>query len=63
MVDKVWSDWVSHQSGRGEENGDGEKKYEGELENEVMEGNVGAEVKISQCRIHAKDNTWVIHHP
>ena len=37
-VGKVWSDQVSHQSGNGEENRDGEKKYEGKLENEVAEG-------------------------
>ena len=46
-VRKVWSDWVSHQSGNGEENRDGEKKYEGKLENEVAEGNVGVGVKIT----------------
>ena len=40
-ADEVRSDWVSHQSGSGEENRDSEKKYEGELENEVTEGNVG----------------------
>ena len=56
------SDWVLHQSGSGEENGDSKKKYEGELENEVTEGNVGVEVNIAWYGIHAKDNTWVIHH-
>ena len=59
----MWSDQVSHQSGSGEENGDGEKKYEAKLENEVMEGNVGAGAKITWCRIHAKVDAWVIHHP
>ena len=38
---KVWSDWVSHQSGNGKENRDGEKKCDGELKNEATEGNVG----------------------
>ena len=42
MVDKVWSDWVSHQSDSGEEEEeDAEKEYEAKLENKVMEGNVG----------------------
>ena len=63
MVGKVWSNQVSHQSGNYEENGDGEKKYEGKLENEVTEGNVRAGVKITWCRVHAKIDTWVIHHP
>ena len=60
---KVQSDWVLHQSGSGEENRDGEKKYEGKLENEVTEGNVRVGVKIAWCRVHAKIDTWVIHHP
>ena len=60
---KMWcSNWVSHQSGSSEENGDGEKKYEGELENDVMEGNVRVGAKITWCGIHAEDDTWVIHH-
>ena len=59
----MWSNQVSHQSGNYEENGDGEKKYEGKLENEVTEGNVRAGVKITWCRVHAKIDTWVIHHP
>ena len=46
VVDKVWSDWVSHQSGSGKEYEDDEKEYEGELENEVTEGNVGVEVNM-----------------
>ena len=45
------------------ENGDGEKKCEGELENEATEGNVRAEMKITWCGVHAKIDTWVIHHP
>ena len=57
------SNQVLHQSGNYEENRDGEKKYEGELENEVTEGNVGVGVKITWCGVHAKTNTWVIHHP
>ena len=62
-MDKVWSNWVSHQSGSGKEKGDGKMKYEGKLENEVTEGNVGVEANITHCRIHAKLDTWVIHHP
>ena len=54
---------MSHQSGNGEENGDGKKKYEGKLENKVAKGNVGAGVKITCCGIHAKVNAWVKHHP
>ena len=52
-----------HQSGSGEEYGDNKKEYEGKLENEETEGNVRVEENIAQCRIHAKDDTWVIHHP
>ena len=63
VAGKVWSDQVSHQSGNNEENRDGEKKYEGKLENEVFEGNVRVGVKIAWCRVHAKIDTWVIHHP
>ena len=63
MAGKVQSDWVSHPSGNSEENRDGEKKYEGELENEVAEGNVGVGVKITWCGAHAKLDTWVILHP
>ena len=63
MTDKVWSNWVLHQSGSGEEYGDNKKEYEGKLENEETEGNVRVEENIAQCRIHAKDDTWVIHHP
>ena len=63
MADKVWSDWVSHQSGSGEEDKKDEKEHEGELENKVMEVNVGVEAIIALCRIHAKLDTWVIHHP
>ena len=63
VVGKVQSDQASQQSGNGKENRDGEKKYEGELENEVTEGNVGVGVKITWCRVHAKIDTWVIHHP
>ena len=44
-------------------NRDGEKKCEGELENEATEGNVRAEMKITWCGVHAKIDTWVIHHP
>ena len=62
MAGKVRSDRVLHQSGSGEENGDGKKKCEGELEHKV-EGNVGVEVNIARCRIHAKIDTWVKHHP
>ena len=62
-MDKVNSDQVLHQSGSGEENGDGEKKYEGKLENEVMEGNVRVGARVSHCGIHAKIDTRVIHHP
>ena len=51
---KVWSNWVSHQGGSSEEYEDDEKKYEGELEHKVMEGNVGAEANITCCGIHAK---------
>ena len=47
----------------GGENRDGEKKCEGELENEVTEGNVGAGMKIAWWGVHAKIDTWVIHHP
>ena len=36
MVDKVWSDWVSHQSGSSEEYEDDKKEYEGELEKKEM---------------------------
>ena len=54
---------MSHQSGNGEENRDGEKKYEGKLENEVTEGNVRAGVIITWCGVHAKIDTWVIHYP
>ena len=61
--DEVQSDWVLHQSGSSKENRDGEKKCEGELENEVTEGNVGAGVKITWYGVHAKIDTWVIHHP
>ena len=57
------SDWVLHQSGIDKENRDGKKKYEGELDNEVTEGNIGAGVKITWCGVHAKIDTWVIHHP
>ena len=57
------SDQVLHQSGSGKENGDGEKKYEAELENEVTEGNVGVGARVACCRIHAKVDAWVIHHP
>ena len=53
------SDQVSHQSGSGEEYKDDEKEYEGELENEVTEVNVGVEANITHCGIHAKLNTWV----
>ena len=63
MAGKVRSDRVSHQSGNGKENRDGEKKHEGELENEASEGNVGVGVKITWCGVHAKIDTWVIHHP
>ena len=49
--------------GSGEENGDSEKKWEGEVRNEATEGNVGARVKITWCGVHAKINTWVKHHP
>ena len=63
VAGKVQSDQVSHQSGNGEENRDSEKKYEGELENEVTEGNVRVGVKIAWCGVHAKIDTWVIHHP
>ena len=61
MTDKAQSNWVLHQSGSGEEYRDDEKEYEGELENEVTEGNVRAEVNIAQFGIYAKDDTWV--HP
>ena len=60
---KQWINWVLHQSGSGKENGDGNRKYEGKLENEVTEGNVKVGVKIAWCRVHAKIDTWVIHHP
>ena len=60
---KVQSDQVSQQSGNSEENRDGKKKCEGELENEVAEGNVGVGVNITWCGVHAKIDTWVIHHP
>ena len=63
MTDKVQSDQVPHQSGSGEEYGDDKKEYEGELENEVTKGNVGVEANITWCGIHAKYDTWVIHHP
>ena len=33
------------------------------VKNEVAEGNVGAGVKITWCGVHAKIDTWVIHHP
>ena len=59
-MDKVWSNQVSHQNGSGEED---EKEHEGELENKVTEVNVGVEMIITLCRIHAKLDTWVIHHP
>ena len=62
VVDKVWSNQASHQSGSGEEDEDAEKDYEAKLENKVMEGNVGVEANITHCGIHAKVNTWVIHH-
>ena len=52
---------MSPQSGNSEENRDGEKKYEGELDNEVTEGNVRAGAKITWCGVHAKIDTWVIH--
>ena len=54
---------MSHQGGSSEEYEDDEKKYEGKLEHKVMERNVGAEVNITCCGIHAKVDTWVIHHP
>ena len=63
VADEVQSDWVSHQSGSSEEYKDDKKEYEGELENEVTEGNVGVEVNIACCGIYAKVDTWVIHHP
>ena len=44
-------------------NGDDKKEYEGKLENKVTKGNVRVEANIAWCRIHAKDDTWVIHHP
>ena len=53
---------MSHQSGSSEEYEDDEKEYEGELEKKVMEGNVGVEVNITHYGIHAKVDTWVIHH-
>ena len=62
MVDEVQSDGVLHQSGSGKEYEDDEKEYEGEVEKKV-EGNVEAEVNITHCGIHAKIDTWVIHHP
>ena len=63
VATKVWSDQVSHQSGINEENRDGEKKYEGELQNEVTEGDVRVGVQIAWCGVPAKIDTWVIHHP
>ena len=57
VVDKMWSNWVSHQSGSGEED------EKGELQNKGTEVNVGVEAIIALHRIHAKLNTWVIHHP
>ena len=59
----MWSDWVSHQSGSGDENEDDEKEHEGGIENKMTEVFVGVEANIAHCRIHAKVNTWVIHHP
>ena len=63
LADKVWNNWVSHWSGSSEEYEDNEKKYEGKLENELTEANVEVEANITHCEIHAKLNTWVIHHP
>ena len=63
VADKVWSDQVPHQSGSSEEDEDTKKEYEGKLEKKVMEGNAKVEANIAHCRIHAKVNTWVIHHP
>ena len=43
VVEKVQSNWVSHQSSSSEEDKKDKKEHEGELENKVMEVNVGVE--------------------
>ena len=63
VVDTVQSDQVSQQSGIGEEDEKDEKEHEGELGNKVTEVFVGVEAIITCCGIHAKVDTWVIHHP
>ena len=55
------SDRALHQSGIGKGDKEKEKEEEGELEQK--EANVGAAVNTARCKIHAKVNAWVKHHP
>ena len=63
VVEKVQSDQVLHQSGSSKEDKKDKKEHKGKVENKVTDGFVTAEAIITHCRIHAKVNTWVVHHP